>query len=67
MTVKEEQESTRPDTLSVSVAEAARLLGVSSYSIRNYIRRGELSAIRLGRRVLLPLDRLRDIAGGKRD
>jgi excisionase family DNA binding protein len=64
--MKDKQARTKSDTLSVSVTEAARLLGVSPYSVRNYIRRGELPAIRLGRRVLLPLGRLRELTGDQR-
>lgn len=63
MNAKEKQGDIKSDTLSVSVTEAARLLGVSPYSVRNYIRRGELPAIRLGRRVLLSLSRLRELTG----
>ena len=50
------------NTLLVSVADAARLLAVSENSVRNYIRDGTLPAVRLGRRVLLPVQRLRQMA-----
>lgn len=36
-----------------SVAEAARLLGISPWTTRGYIRDGKLKAVRLGRRVLV--------------
>ena len=49
-----------------SVEEAAELLGISKWTVRSYIRKGELHPVRLGRRVLVEeteLERL--IAGGK--
>jgi excisionase family DNA binding protein len=36
-----------------SVVEAARLLGISPWTIRGYIRDGKLRPVRLGRRVLM--------------
>lgn len=36
-----------------SVREAALALGLSPYTVRAFIRRGQLNAVRLGRRVLL--------------
>jgi excisionase family DNA binding protein len=47
--------------LSFSKQEVARRLGVSKDSVDRAIRRGEIKAIRFGRRVLIPkssLDRL---------
>jgi excisionase family DNA binding protein len=35
------------------VEEAARLLGISKWTVRGYIREGKLKAVRLGRRVLV--------------
>ena len=43
------------------IKEAARLLSVSSWSIRRWIRLDKIHAVRLGRRVLVPaseIDRL---------
>jgi excisionase family DNA binding protein len=42
----------------LGVSEAANTLGLSEGSIRNYIRRGTLSAVKAGRRVLIPLESL---------
>lgn len=36
-----------------SIEEAARLLGISPWTVRGYIRDGKLKPVRLGRRVLL--------------
>jgi excisionase family DNA binding protein len=37
-------------------ADAARLLGVHEETVKTYVRRGELAAVRLGRRVLFRED-----------
>jgi len=50
------------EPLAVSVAEAARLLSVSPRSIQRWIKDGRLQAIRLSRRVLVPVDALRKLA-----
>jgi excisionase family DNA binding protein len=41
-----------------SVEEAAALLGISKWTVRNYIQTGKLKPVRLGRRVLLSEDEL---------
>ena len=49
-----------------SVAEVAARLGVHENTIRNWVRSGEVPAIRLGRKVLVPrvvIDRLLDRPG----
>ena len=40
-------------TALLSVARAADFLGISSWTVRAYIRNGKLIPVRLGRRVLL--------------
>ena len=40
--------------LTVTVEEAAELLGVSRTSAYEYVRTGKLPAVRLGRRLLIP-------------
>jgi len=48
------------ERLTVSVREAARMLGLSKNSVLAAVKRGELPAIRVGRRILiarLPLER----------
>ena len=40
----------------VSVKEAARLLGVSRTTAYECVHRGEIRTIRLGRRILIPLN-----------
>ena len=42
----------------VSVYEAAQRLSVSAGTIRKYIRLGQIQAVRLGRRVLIPIESL---------
>jgi excisionase family DNA binding protein len=53
------------DRLTVTVPEAARLLGVSRMSAYSAVRTGEIPSIRIGRRVLIAraaLERLLGIA-----
>lgn len=47
--------------LSVGVREAARLLGVHHSTIERAIRRGALPSSKLGARVLIPVEALRQI------
>lgn len=47
-----------------TVEEAARLLGVSRGVAYESARRGELPAIRLGRRLVIPRQRLEELLGG---
>ena len=49
-----------------SVEEAAGLLGISKWTVREYIREGKLQPVRLGRRVLVEEVELeRFVAEGK--
>jgi len=49
-----------------SVEEAAELLGISTWTVRGYVRDRKLKPVRLGRRVLLEEEELeRFIAEGK--
>ena len=56
----------RPDVeerLTVTVEEAARMLGISRNSAFEAARRGDIPTLRIGRRLLVPkaaLERLRD-------
>ena len=52
------------EPLAVDVREAARLTAVSPYTIRRYIQRGTLRAVRIGRRVLVPFDELERLVRG---
>ena len=45
----------------VSVKEAARLLGVSRTTAYECVHRGEIRTIRLGRRILIPLNVIDDL------
>jgi len=53
------------DQLSYSVAEVARALGVSSRTIHKLIKSGELPHFRVGHRVLVPYDKLREFIAGR--
>jgi excisionase family DNA binding protein len=48
--------SDRP--IAVTVACAAKMIGVSHKTVRNYARDGRLQVARLGRRVLVPVSAL---------
>jgi excisionase family DNA binding protein len=48
------------EKLTFTVTEAAVLLGVSRNAAYEAIRRGEIPAIRIGRRILIPRSRLDD-------
>jgi excisionase family DNA binding protein len=46
------------DRQTVTVEEAARMLGISRNSAFRAVQRGELPAVRIGRRILISRDRL---------
>lgn len=52
-----------PGPLAVSVDEAGRLLGISRDLVYDMVARRELVAVRLGRRIVIPVRALRDILG----
>jgi excisionase family DNA binding protein len=47
------------EVLALSVAEAAEALGLGETLTRELIARGALPAVRVGKRVLVPADKLR--------
>ena len=47
--------------LALSVGEAAAMLGISRASAYEHVRTGELPCIRLGRRILIPLQLLQEL------
>lgn len=51
--------------LVLSVSEAARLLGVSKSLVYDLLTRGELPALRLGRRVVVPTGALLALVSGE--
>jgi excisionase family DNA binding protein len=53
------------ERIAYTVPEAAAALGISEDFLRNLIRRDEIPHVRLGRRVLIPVDALRALIGGK--
>lgn len=50
------------EPLAVDVREAGRLLSLSPHTIRAYIRKSKLRAVRVGRRVLVPVAELERLA-----
>ena len=51
------------EPLTITVEDAARLLGISRGLAYEAVRRGELPVIRLGRRLLVPRQRLYELVG----
>ncbi len=49
--------------LTLSVEEAAQLLGISRTLAYELVRRGDLPRLRLGRRVVVPRQALQDLIG----
>jgi excisionase family DNA binding protein len=52
------------DRVAITVDEAARLLGISRTMAFQAVRSGELPAIRLRRRVLIPVAQLNELLRG---
>ena len=52
------------DRWTVTVEEAAQILGISRSSAYECVRRGELRALRLGRRLVVPRSALEELLGG---
>ena len=52
------------DRRTMTVEEAAHMLGISRSSAYECVRRGELRALRLGRRLVVPRDALEQMLGG---
>ena len=54
-----EQQDGRPAPLAVGIEEAARLLGLSPHTVRSYEYRGLIKSVRIGTRVLIPVEELK--------
>jgi excisionase family DNA binding protein len=52
---------TRPNCATMTVPEAAAVLGISESATYDAAARGELPAVKIGRRVLIVRDRLMDM------
>jgi excisionase family DNA binding protein len=55
------------EPLTITIADAAQLLGISRGSAYQAAQRGELPVIRLGRRLLVPRARLLELVGAAGD
>jgi excisionase family DNA binding protein len=58
--------TTDSECMTVTVEEAARLLGISRNSAFRAVQRGQLPSIRIGRRILVPRARLAELITTKR-
>ena len=56
------KETSCTEQLTVSAADASRMLGISRSHAYELIARGELPSLKLGRRVLVPISALRRLA-----
>jgi excisionase family DNA binding protein len=54
----------KPET--VTVEQAARVLGISRRSAYRYAKSGELPVVRIGGRILVPIHRLAELLDGDR-
>ncbi len=52
-------------TRTVTVATAARVLGISRGLAYELVHRGELRAVRLGRRLLVPVEAIDELLGSE--
>jgi excisionase family DNA binding protein len=50
----------KTEKIALSVSEAAEALGVSRVTLYQYIRRQDFPSARIGRRVLIPRDKLKE-------
>ncbi len=51
-----------PEPLAVSLRQAAFLLGVKESTIRKHVKLGTIPRVRVGRRVLVPMKAINDLA-----
>jgi excisionase family DNA binding protein len=56
----------RTEPIVLSISQTAKLLGVSESHVRNMIRRGELRAVKFGKRVLVPVEAVDAVVDGNR-
>lgn len=52
------------ETMGVNVKTAAEMTSLSPHTIRTYVRAGKLKAVRVGRRVIIPLEALKELMRG---
>ncbi len=57
----EEGEQKAPKPLAVGVNEAAKMLGISPWTLRLYVGQGKIRVVRIGRRVLVPMEILEKV------
>ncbi len=50
------------EPLAVDIREAARLTSLSPHTIRWYARTGRIRSVRCGRRILIPVEALRELS-----
>jgi len=55
------------DRRTMTVEEAAQMLGISRSSAYECVRRGELRALRLGRRLVVPRDALEELLASNQE
>ena len=57
-----EPQEKRADPKAVGIKEAARILGVSHYTVRLYAAQGKPNAVRFGRRVMIPMESVKRVS-----
>jgi excisionase family DNA binding protein len=61
---KSDDTSQKHSRLAVTMREAAEMLSISERSVWTLVNRGELRSFKVGRSVRIPIDALRELAGG---
>ena len=57
--------ATREAPVTISVAMAARVLGISRNTAYRHVATGEIPSARIGKRIVIPTHRLADFLNGK--
>jgi predicted site-specific integrase-resolvase len=58
--------SRREETLTLTISETARELGISEYLARRLVKNGSIPSVRLGRLVRVPRIRLMELVSGNK-
>jgi excisionase family DNA binding protein len=64
MTTSESHTAPRRDKATLTIAEAASVLGIGRNSAYAAARQGQLPTVRMGKRLLVPIARLEKMLGG---
>lgn len=60
------KESVGIERRTITVSEAAQIIGISTGGAYAAVHRGEIPSIKIGRRYVVPIDRLEELLDGRR-